>query len=122
MRGADAYVLGAAGALGGVFEHPALVADDAVVLPAVADVWEVELELLPQAVRATSPAVAMTAAMERRVQLVIAGEANGLSRRIGIRRVVRAARDFGAPTGRTSFVVRRDGVPTGPGTCKPVGR
>jgi hypothetical protein len=122
MRGADAYVLGAAGVLGGVFEHPALVADDAVVLPAVADVVELELELLPQAVRATSPAVAMTAAMERRVHLVIAGEANGLSRRIGIRRVARAARDVGAPTGRTSFVVRRDGVPTGTGTCKPVGR
>jgi hypothetical protein len=121
MPGADAYVLGAAGGLGGVLEHPALVADDAVVLPAVADVVEVELEL-PQAVRATSPAAAMTAAMERRVQLVIAGEANGLSRRNGIRRVARAARDVGAPTGRTSFVVWRDGVPTVPGTCKPVGR
>jgi hypothetical protein len=105
-----------------VVEHPALVADEGVVLPVVADVVAVELELPPQAVTAIRPAVAMTAAMERRVHLVIAGEANGLSRRIGIRRVVRAARDVGAATGRTSFLVRRDGVPTGPGTCKPVGR
>jgi hypothetical protein len=122
MWGADAYVLGAAGVLSGAVEHPALVADDAVELPAFAVVVAVEFELLPQAVRAIIPAVAMTAAMERRVQLVIAGEANGLIRRIGIRRVVRAARDVGAPPGRTSFLVRHDGVPTGPGTCKPVGR
>ena len=110
--------------LGGVAEQPALVAaeDPAAVLPAFAADVEVLVELLPQAVRAISPAVAITAAMERRVQLVIAGEANGLTQRIGIRRVACGLGVNGAPPSRTSFLVRLGGVPTGSGTCNPVGR
>jgi ABC-type branched-subunit amino acid transport system ATPase component len=70
--------LGAAGVLGGVAEQPELVAVDepAAGLPAFAADVEVLVELLPQAVSAIRPAVAITAAIERRVQLVIAGEAN----------------------------------------------
>ena len=86
------------------------------------DVAAVVLEpLLPQAVSAISPAVRVTAATERRVQLFIAREGNGSRRRIGLGRV-----GGHTPTmpgrSRTVFPVRFGGVPTWRRTCNPFGR
>ncbi len=88
-----------------------------------ADVDAVVLEpLLPQADRTINPAVATTAARERRVQLVIAREGSGFCRRIGLGRVAAGAEVHDAHRERTRFPVRVRGVPTGHGTCNPFGR
>jgi len=87
ILGGALKVCGAAGELGGVVEQPVLSAAGSA---APAELVLLE-PLLPHAVRVIRAPVAMTATRERRVQVVIAGEATGSRRRTTAPRFAQAA-------------------------------